>query len=484
MKDWFEISLNGQISAVGNPDSDVCVAVATPPGSSGLAVIRMSGDKSPEIATRVFRPAASSAGPVRDMKGHTCRFGRIVDPMDQSLIDEVVLTRFAAPHSYTGEDLIEISCHGGSAVKRSIIRVLCATGARPAEPGEFSRRAFLNGKMDLSQAEAVMDLISASASRTAAAAARQLEGGLTRLVRNRIQEVYGLMARTELILEFPEHDDLTEAGRGLIRDARTIAGSLADLGDTFRQGRVLHDGMTVVIAGRPNVGKSSLLNSLAGFDRAIVTEIPGTTRDTVEELIDIEGVPVRLIDTAGLRETTDRVERIGIDRALSAIGQADLVFYLISPPWDPAAAQDEFEEIRRIATERPLILLLGKSDLPGWEAVRDAVRSALPHVEHHIVSTLTGEGREAVRRSILETYQALAVPGHDDILITNMRHWQLIQTASARLQEAADALTEGVPLDVSAVLMRVAADALAEITGDSVSEALIETIFSRFCVGK
>jgi len=463
---------------------DVCVACATPPGTSGLAVIRMSGEQSPEIASILFHTPGGSPVSVRDMARNTCRFGKLVDPVDSSLIDEVVLTRFASPHSYTGEELIEISCHGGNAVKRAIIQALCASGARPAEPGEFTRRAFLNGKIDLTQAEAVMDLISAGASRSASAAAKQLEGGLRRLIRSRMDELLALMARIELVLEFPEHEDTHSAGLDLAADIRYTAGELTRLGSTFQQGRVLREGMTVVIAGRPNVGKSSLLNSLAGYDRAIVTEIPGTTRDTVEELIDIEGVPVRLIDTAGLRETADLVERIGIDRAQSAIREADLVFYLISPPWDPDTAETEVTAIRQIASEKPVTLILGKSDLPERRHVSAAIEAALPELPRQAVSTLTGEGREEIRRTIRDAYDALGVPGHEEILITNARHWHQIMIATERLQDAACALESGIPLDVASTLLRAAADALAEITGDSVGETLIDTIFSRFCVGK
>lgn len=463
---------------------DVCVACATPPGTSGLAVIRLSGSRSPEIAGAVFQPAGSQIRTIREMEGHTCCFGRIFDPEDQSLIDEVVLTRFASPRSYTGEELIEISCHGGTAVKRAVIRVLCAAGARPAEPGEFTKRAFINGKIDLSQAEAVMDLISASAGRAATAAARQLEGGLMRLIRSHMDSIFGLMARTELILDFPEHEDLSAASQDLITDIQQSAQALGQLAATFRQGRVLREGMTVVIAGQPNVGKSSLLNSLAGYDRAIVTDIPGTTRDTVEELIDIAGVPVRLIDTAGLRATSDRIERIGIDRAQSAIGEADLVFYLISPPWDPATADEELAAIRKIASDRPVILLCGKSDLPERVQVSEAVAAALPELARKSVSTRTGEGRDEICHAIVEAYHALGVPGSEEILITNARHWQLLTAAATHLDKAAGALSAGIPLDVSATLMRASADALAEITGDAVGETLIETIFSRFCVGK
>ena len=481
--------LIAHIEPAAGPFRDTCVACSTPPGSSGLAVIRLSGAASPEIASAVFRLPGNRPFDIRLMPGNTCRFGRIVSQPDGSLIDEVVLTRFATPRSYTGENMIEISCHGGIAVKQAILDALLAAGARPAEPGEFSRRAFLNGKIDLSQAEAVMELIAAAAGRSAAAAARQLEGGLMRLVRSHMDRLFGLMARTELILEFPEHDALASAAADLASDLAAAAAALRYLGDTYRQGRILHEGMTVVIAGRPNVGKSSLLNSLARHDRAIVTDIPGTTRDTIEELVDIDGIPVRLVDTAGLRDSEDTVERIGVDRARAAIEAADLVFYLVSPPWDPEASnaateQAEIHEIRAIAALRPLLLLCGKADLPEQQRLCCTLAAALPELPRQSVSTLTGEGQVEIRRAIADTYQMLGVSGSDDIVLTSARHHGLVTAAAASLQQAADALGAGIPLDVTATLLRTAADQLAEITGDTVSETLVDTIFSRFCVGK
>lgn len=465
---------------------DVCVACSTPPGISGLAVIRLSGSDSTIIASAVFRLPGNRKVDLAAMPGNTCQFGRIVSPDDDSLIDEVVLTRFAAPRSYTGEDLIEISCHGGPAVKQAILTALIQAGARPAEPGEFSRRAFTNGKIDLSQAEAVMDLIAATTVRAASAAARQLEGGLLKRIRRHLDGLYGLMARAELILEFPEHEDLDSAAVGLAVDIGAAAASLRQLAATFRQGRILHDGMTIVIAGRPNVGKSSLLNSLAQRERAIVTDIPGTTRDTIEELVDINGIPVRLIDTAGLRESEDTVEQLGIGRAREAIEAADLVFYLISPPWQPESEQArlEIEEIRAIAALRPLLLLCGKADLPERERLSAAVETALPELPRQAVSTLTGEGQNEIRQAIDQTYQSLGIPGNEDLILTNARHHALVTAAAAGMQEAADVLNAGITLDIAAVLLRSAADSLAEITGDAVSETLVETIFSRFCVGK
>ncbi len=477
---------NQNFIGTGLPFQDVCVACSTPPGSSGLAVIRLSGADSAAIAGSIFRLPGNRKIDLAAMPGNTCRFGRIISPADGSLIDEVVLTRFVAPRSYTGEDLIEISCHGGSAVKQAILDALIHFGARPAEPGEFSRRAFANGKIDLSQAEAVMDLISATTSRAAAAAARQLEGGLLQLVRQHLDSLYGLMARTELILEFPEHDDLDSAAAGLAADITEAAASLHQLAATFRQGRILHDGMTIVIAGRPNVGKSSLLNSLARRERAIVTDIPGTTRDTIEELVDVDGIPVRLIDTAGLRDSEDTVEQLGIGRARAAIEAADLVFYLISPPWQPESeqARAEIAEIKTIAALRPLLLLCGKADLPAREHLSAAVAAALPELPLQSVSTLTGEGQAEIRQAISDTYQSLGVPGNEDLILTNTRHHALVKGAASSLQEAADALMAGITLDIAAVLLRSAADSLAEITGDAVSDTLVETIFSRFCVGK
>ncbi len=417
------------------------------------------------------------------MPGYTCGLGDFMDPRDGQIIDQIIITRFKAPHSYTGEDVVEISCHGGSAIKQAILESLFSLGVSPAEAGEFTRRAFVNGKMDLAQAEAVMDLIQSGARKSSQAAAAQLHGVLSRRVREMSNAVYSLLAQVELILEYPEHEETAEAMEGLAKGINAVRQTLVELSASFRQGRLLREGMTVVIAGRPNAGKSSLLNSLAGFDRAIVTAIPGTTRDTVEELVDIDGLPIRLIDTAGLRETDDIVERLGVDRARNALKSADLIFWLIAPPL--ANLDEELTGIRQALAEGlPVVLIAAKDDLGESQAVRQFIKANLADQPAVNFSALTGEGLADLRRAIADQYKQIGSTASEEVLITNSRHKMSLDLATNSLGQAAIAMAENIPLDLIASLLRGSADALAMITGDSVSEEVIKTIFARFCIGK
>jgi tRNA modification GTPase len=461
--------------------SAVCAAAATPPGQSGLQVIRLSGPGSDMAASLVFQPQGPRFPPVMDMAGYTCSLGWILDADKGTRIDQALLTRFQSPHSYTGEDMIEISCHGSTAVKQAVLDSLFSLGVKPAEPGEFTRRAFLNGKMDLAQAEAVMDLISSSARKASEAAAAQLQGALSRKVRGFSADAYRLLSQVELILEYPEHDDTAPAMAALSGDLSSLIGKISGLSASYRQGRLLREGMTVVIAGRPNSGKSSLLNSLAGYDRAIVTPVPGTTRDTVEEQVDIAGLPVRLVDTAGLRETDDAVERLGVDRAREALRQADLIIWLISPPM-----QDLDEEVAEIraAAGMPLLLVAGKDDLSESPRLRRMLLEQWPDCRTIGFSAVTGEGLGEIRQAILDRYAQSGAASDEEVLITNSRHKACLDMASGFLCQAAEVLRDGLTLDVAASLIRGSIEKLAEITGDSVTDELIRTIFSRFCVGK
>lgn len=431
----------------------------------------------------MFRPAGNRFLPVAEMAGYTCAVGDLADPIQGQVIDQVVITRFAAPHSFTGEDVVEISCHGGSAIKKSILDGLFSLGVKPAEAGEFTRRAFLNGKLDLAQAEAVMDLIQASARKSAQTAALQLHGVLSERIHGLSSAVYRLLALVELIIEYPEHEESSDAITGLRAELQKLHDRLQQLADSFSQGRILREGLTVVIAGRPNAGKSSLLNSLAGYDRAIVTPIPGTTRDTVEELVDIGGLPVRLVDTAGLRDTDDLVERLGVDRAKAAMQQADLVFWVISPPYD--YSREELADIRQTIDQGlNLHIIAGKDDLGEGSAIRKYLNDHLNGLPVISFSALNGEGLEKLRQAILDQYDLAGSQSGEELLITNSRHKACLDRAVSHSAEALQILATGLPLDLLASLLRGCADALAGITGDEVTEELISTIFSRFCVGK
>jgi len=487
--------------------NETIAASATPPGTSGVALIRLSGPASKAVAAAIFRPQSARFPAADAMPGYTCAPGWIVDPLspNHEPVDQVVLTHFAAPHSFTGEDVYEITCHGGTAVRQAILDLLYSLGVQPAGPGEFTRRAFLNGKLDLAQAEAVMDLISSTAGKRARAAARQLQGQLSREVQAVRNDLYALLAQLELVLEYPEHEESEQARVGLMNRLSGAIAQVATLAASFRQGRLLSEGFTVVIVGRPNAGKSSLLNTLAGYDRAIVTPVAGTTRDTVEELVDIGGIPVRLIDTAGLRDTSDLVERIGVDRARSAILEADLVLWLISPPddWsrpvtcsgglpqvqvsrlDTSILDEELDELRDLAEKTDALLLVaGKDDLAASEPLRDWLAAEFPDLPLVSFSAQTLEGLPAIRQAIVARYDQAGNAQADEALVTSSRHKACLDKTLSSLEAASLELSRGDLLDLVAALVRSALENLAEITGDLVSDTLIETIFSRFCVGK
>lgn len=479
-----------------SPDRPYC-ACATPPGASGLAVIRMSGKGSAEVIDRVFRihRSADDVSSVVEMRGYTAAFGTLFDPKDNHAVDEVICTRFTAPHSYTGEDSIEISCHGGFAVRQEILRVLIENGAKAAEPGQFTRTAFLAGKIDLSQAEAVMDVISADSRLALAAAEVQLSGALKQKIRRISDALYQTFASLEMMVEFPEHDDTPENLEEILRKLTEPYQTLVDLERTFSQGRILREGMTIVLCGIPNSGKSSLLNRLAGYDRAIVAASPGTTRDTLEVFGAIEGIPVRIIDTAGLRETEDTVEQLGVSRAYAAVKEADLILWLCAP--DGLDSKDN-SELRSALTEpfygKDIGILVSKADLMDKDAAdayvmqmkdcvaawgfADAVRF------FGIFSSETGEGSDRIGEEVRKLYEEKGQGQQSQVLLTNSRHYEKVSKAAETLAETIAILQRGMSADVACALLRNTMEELGEITGDCVNEELVQMIFSRFCIGK
>lgn len=472
-------------------------ACATPPGVSGLAVIRMAGSGSAEVTDRVFHIARSAddAVSVKDMRGYTAAFGTIYDPADGHVIDEVICTRFTAPHSYTGEDCVEISCHGGSAVRQEILRVLLENGARGADAGEFTRAAFLAGKIDLSQAEAVMDVIAADSKLALAAAERQLAGALKQSVRMISEALYRSFAALEMIVEFPEHDDTPENTSAISAALSEQLRRLNELAASFSQGRILREGMTVVLCGVPNSGKSSLLNRMSGYDRAIVTAQPGTTRDTLEVFSSIEGIPVRLIDTAGLRETYDEVEKLGVSRAYAAVKEADLLLWLCSPDGNDLEEGSElYGALSDPRSQSDIGILVSKADLMDEEQaaiftvkIKDRINQwgfSSKIRFYHIFSSETGEGIEILGNEVRRLYEEKGQGQMSQVLLTNGRHYDKVKAASETLFETMALLERGQSADLACSLLRSTMDALGEITGDSVNEELVHTIFSRFCIGK
>ena len=471
-------------------------ACATPPGVSGIAVIRMAGEGSAEVADQVFcvKRAANEAKTVKEMAGYTVAYGTIVDPSTKNVIDEVMVTRFCAPHSYTGEEAIEISCHGGVTVRQEILRVLLENGARMAQPGEFTRKAFMAGKIDLSQAEAVMDVIAADSDLALRAAQSQLQGSLSQKVKEISTDLYGVMAVFELWIDELDDEDEQETKRSHAEGLEKIASRIRDLADTYKQGRILSERMHIVICGVPNSGKSSLLNSLSGYDRAIVTDIPGTTRDTLEVLTSLGGVPVKLIDTAGIRETDDVVEAIGVDRATAALNEADLILWLVSTEEEESAIEDMIDPLMALPKTTKIALLISKSDTSPEEEVKaqeQKVRSLIAKKGYDRIpdlisglSSKTGEGLSEVEGFVRSTYEELGAASTAGLLLTNRRHFELLSSALEKVMECIQRLRAGESLEGPSLLLRTALEELGEITGESVSDTLVDTIFSRFCVGK
>ncbi|MCB2203942.1 tRNA uridine-5-carboxymethylaminomethyl(34) synthesis GTPase MnmE [bacterium] len=457
---------------------DTIAAIATPPGTSGIAVIRISGDGAVDLAARVF-----DGSDPRSAASHTVHHGMIRDA-DGEALDEVLLTVFRAPHSYTGEDSVEISCHGGSVVSRGVLTLLLGAGARAAEPGEFTRRAFLNGKMDLSQAEAVADLIHARSTEAHRASLRQLEGRLSGYVTDIREQLLHAAGMLELSLDFVE-EDVEFLSSGQLGDMLTQAEArLQTALDSFSGGRVIREGARVVLLGAPNVGKSSLLNALLGTRRAIVTEMPGTTRDYLEEGLLLHGEYLRLIDTAGMRETEDLIEREGIAFSMEAVRNAEIVC-LLSDARDGAvqaiALQASLlqEQLLREDAATPVLLLFNKSDLVDADAAEELAAHGLP------ISALHGDGVDALGKHLAAVARELRSESEEgEVLVTNARHADCLRRGLEAIRTAATAQREGMTEEILAADVRRAIDALGEIIGEVTTDDILNGVFSRFCIGK
>ena len=461
-------------------------ALSTPAGLSGIAVIRASGEDvslKAEKAIKILRTTGERTdAALTDLKGYESAYARFTDPVNNKTIDDVVVTFFKAPHSYTGEDMIEISCHGGQAVRQEILRVLNSCGIRPAAPGEFTKTAFINGKLDLTEAEAVMNVISADSSRALEASNSQLMGELLKRITASEDKLYQALSSIEMMIEFPEHDDTpenTKAVEDLIVSVRDEYDSLAK---SFGRGRLLTERMKVAILGLPNSGKSTLLNFLAGYTRAIVTDIPGTTRDTLEFNTEIEGVPVTFVDTAGIRDTEDVIEARGVELARIAASEADLVLYLIAPE---TSCDDVLGTIDGLDASK-IRIIFTKSDI-GNNPDREKIEQELLNkgvTGFASVSVKEDVNTDLVGKFVKETYESAGGINASDITVLSSRHAALLLSAVEKLNEAISVLKNGLGVDVCSQVIRAALDDSGLITGREVSEELVETIFSRFCIGK
>ena len=454
---------------------DTIVAIATPPGPGAIGVLRLSGPGAVRLAERCFRPLGHKG--LRDRPPRTLVYGSLLD-RDGVVIDQALCTVSYGPHSYTGEDTAEFQCHGAPQVLSLGLEALCALGARLAGPGEFTRRAFLNGKLDLVQAEAVGDLLEATSREGVRQAAGQLAGALSR----RIGEIYSalvdVMAHFHAVLDYPDEDLDPFTREGLSATLAEQEGALDNLLSTCRRGRQLARGIPCALMGQPNVGKSSLLNALAGFERAIVTDIPGTTRDTVEANVELGGLPLRLIDTAGLRDSDDPVERMGVERSRAAMEQAELILVL----WDSSArvTGEEVALLERAVELAPTILVWTKGDLPTAPIPVLELPEGLRVVE---LSARTGEGLDRLEEAVAALFPRESGTPYGQML-TNQRQEEATGRARAAVHRAREALEAGVTPDALLTDVEEALAALGELTGQSVREDITDRIFSRFCVGK
>ncbi|MFO1461848.1 MAG: tRNA uridine-5-carboxymethylaminomethyl(34) synthesis GTPase MnmE [Verrucomicrobiota bacterium] len=451
---------------------DTIAALATPLGEGGLAVLRVSGPRALALGDAVFVPAGTRSRRPSAADSHTVHYGHVV--REGRRLDEVLVTVFRAPRTYTREDTVEISCHGGLVVARLVLEAVLASGARLAEPGEFTQRAFLNGRLDLTQAEAVADLISARTELAAAAAQSQLEGVLSGRIRAVRDDLMNVMAHIEAHLDFPDDDIEPDTQGRLLGRLASCADLLAALGRTAHEGQVLRRGVRAAIVGRPNAGKSSLLNLLLGHSRAIVSPIAGTTRDTVEETASVRGIPVVFIDTAGLRETEEAVEREGVRRSRAAAAEAELVLHVLdgSGPLDPNDAT-LIGELRG----RAVVPVVNKSDLPRQLVLPSGIESVS-------VSCATGDGLERLRDAIEQLVWGGRVTAEALPVTVNARQADALRRAEDATRRAAEALRAGESLEFAALELRIAAGAVGEMVGQTATEDLLDAIFRQFCLGK
>lgn len=452
---------------------DTIAAISTPVGEGGIGIIRVSGDAAPQVATQLFRGTTDGG-----LQSHRFYYGELVEPGKGNVIDEVMLVLMRAPRSYTREDVLEIHCHGGSLVVQKVLDLVLMQGARLAEPGEFTRRAFLNGRIDLIQAEAVIEVIRSKTETALALAQHQREGLLSQRICVIKDEVVHALALLEAYIDFPE-DDIPPADYDEIaRRAERAASGIGELLAGFREGRVLREGVAVLLAGKPNVGKSSLLNTLLREKRAIVTAIPGTTRDIIEEVINIRGLPVRLLDTAGIREAVDLVEQEGVRLTLEKIPQADMVLFMVdsSRPFD---SEDQllFDNL----VDRRFILVKNKSDLPASIDLPPSLRG-VPTVE---ISTHTGEGIDLLRQMVHDTFlRDGAVDSREYVAISQARQRDVLARGRDALESFRQNLAAGQTAELLAIDLRDVLRAVGEVTGETTPDDILDLIFQRFCIGK
>ncbi|MCM3159692.1 tRNA uridine-5-carboxymethylaminomethyl(34) synthesis GTPase MnmE [Bacillus subtilis] len=458
---------------------DTIAAISTPMGEGAIAIVRLSGPEAIQIADKIYKGPKGKT--LSSVESHTIHYGHIVDRPSDRVVEEVMVSVLKAPRTFTREDVIEINCHGGIVTVNQVLQLALREGARLAEPGEFTKRAFLNGRIDLSQAEAVMDLIRAKTDRAMNVAMNQMEGRLSALVRRLRSEILETLAHVEVNIDYPEYDDVEEMTHQiLVEKATAVKKEIEALLRTSEQGKILREGLSTVIIGRPNVGKSSLLNSLVHEAKAIVTDIPGTTRDVIEEYVNVRGVPLRLVDTAGIRETEDIVERIGVERSRQVLKEADLILLVLNYSEE---LSDEDVKLFEAVDGMDVIVILNKTDLEAkidTERVRE-LANGRPVVT---TSLLKEEGINNLEEAIQSLFYTGAIEGGDLTYVSNTRHISILQQAKRAIEDALSGIEQDVPIDMVQIDLTRCWELLGEIIGDSVHESLIDQLFSQFCLGK
>jgi len=458
---------------------DTIAAISTPLGEGAIAIVRLSGPEAISIANRVFRSPKEKS--LQEQSTHTIHYGHLVDPKTQEIVEEVMVSLMKGPKTFTREDVIEINCHGGLVTVNRVLQLVLQYGARLAEPGEFTKRAFLNGRIDLSQAEAVMDLIRSKTDRAMDVALGQMDGKLSRLIASLRQALLETLAQVEVNIDYPEYDDVEEMTLPMIIEkSEWVKKEIGFLLQTSTQGKILREGLSTVIVGRPNVGKSSLLNSLVQENKAIVTDIAGTTRDIIEEYVNVRGVPLKLVDTAGIRETEDIVERIGVERSRQVLKKADLILLVLNQAEE---LTPEDERLFEAVDGMNVIVVLNKTDLEQKMNV-DHVKQLTPNYKIVTTSLLTDAGVDQLEEAIASMFFEGSVESGDLTYVSNARHIALLHQATQTIEDAIQAAHNRVPIDMIQIDVTRTWEILGEITGDTVEETLLDQLFSQFCLGK
>ncbi len=453
-------------------------AISTAPAIGGIGIVRMSGKDCFEVLEKIFKPKNPET--IENIAGYIIKYGTIVNPETNRVVDEVLVSYFKCPKSYTAENMCEINSHGGIVVLREILELCLKNGAELAKPGEFTERAFLNGRIDLTQAEAIIDIINAKSTREAQESANQLEGYLSRKINEIREKIMDIMVKIEANIDYPEYDVEEVSNKDAENKLKEIENELIKLSKTFENGKILKEGVKIAIIGSPNAGKSSLLNSMLKEERAIVTDIAGTTRDIIEEQISIEGIPFKVIDTAGIRDAKDKIEQIGIEKSKKAANEADVILAVFD---SSVPLNNEDREILNLLKHKKSIIVLNKTDLK--QVVNNECKEIQDvNTEVINISLKNNEGLEKIYESLVKMFNLNQINLDNELTITNIRHQELINKAIESTRMALNDLNNSMPIDIISINIKEILEHLGEITGDNVSEDIIKSIFAKFCLGK